>query len=121
MAKTITLERTEYCTEWYRVTWTENDYKDFLKWLGDSTIDSNKKRYEVLKDVSWETIVDIVNGERDDIYVEEKSYDGDETYKASMSEFIVDAMREDCWNIGCVDSECYDSEEFLSVDENFFN
>ena len=39
------------------------------------------------------------------------------SYTEYIGDYIRDMLREDCWNMGCYDSECDDSEEDCEVIE----
>ena len=107
--RTITLNRREYVTEYYSINWTEEDYKNLVEYLKTRTDQHNQTRYNVLKDLSFDDIVSIFDDEKEDICYSIS------LYTESVREYITDMMREDCWNSGSYDSECYDSDETVEV------
>lgn len=116
MAKTISFERVEYVREYYRIEWTEEDYKEFLNWLSRRNDSVGVTRYEVFKDLSFDDIVAIFNDEKDDICYE-LIYGTEHQYSCTeyVGDFVRDTLREDCWNYGCIDSECEDSDERVEI------
>lgn len=119
MAKEIRYRRTGYVREYYQVNWTEADYKSLLQWLENKTEPHNVARYNVLKELSFDDIVAIFNDEKDDISYELpcSSRNHTWTYTEYVSDFIRGEIQEDAWNMGCYDSECYDSEDSIEIEE----
>ena len=118
MAKEIKYFRTEYVREYYQVNWTEADYKNLLQWLENKTEPHNVARYNVLKKLSFDDIVAIFNDEKDDISYELTCGSGDHTwtYTEYVSDFIREQIQEDAWNMGCYDSQCFDSEDSIEIE-----
>ena len=111
------MRRVEYVQDFYDVTWTEEDYIELLKYLRNHQNVQNITRYEVLKDISFQDVCDILLDRKEDIrweliYGQQENQWSCVEY---LSEYIRDMVREDCFNMGCNDSECYDSEESLEV------
>lgn len=120
MEKRLTFRRIEYVKEYYEVTWTEKDYQDLINFLSTRTDTQNVTRYEILKDLSFDDICKIFNNEADDIKYElicQNGADHQWSYTEYIGDYIRDMLREDCWNMGCYDSECDDSEEDCEVIE----
>ena len=111
----IRLDRREYVTEYYSINWTEEDYKNLVEYLKTRTDQHNQTRYNVLKDLSFDDIVSIFDDEKEDICYSINFYTAIDFYTESVREYITDMMREDCWNSGSYDSECYDSDETVEV------
>lgn len=117
--KKIRFNRVEFVREYYTVEWTEEDYKSTLEWLSKRDDVNSVAAYGALKDLSFDDIVAILNDEKDDItfeIVNNAGTDREWTYTKYVGEYIRDMIREDCWNMGCYDSECYNSEEDLDFD-----
>lgn len=117
--KKIRFNRVEFVREYYTVEWTEEDYKSTLEWLSKRDDAHSIAAYGALKDLSFDDIVAILNDEKDDIdfkVVHQVGTDREWSYCEYVGDFIRDMIREDCWNVGCYESECEDSEEDLTIE-----
>ena len=117
--KKIRFNRVEFVREYYTVEWTEEDYKSTLEWLSKRDDAHSIAAYGALKDLSFDDIVAILNDEKDDIDFEVVNQVGTNRewrYSEYVGDFIRDMIREDCWNVGCYESECEDSEEDLTIE-----
>lgn len=105
--------RTEYVREYYELEWNEKNYAELLKYLSEREDGDSKIRYEALKDIPFDRIVAIFNDEADDIRWNFTRTIGDNswTYSESAYDYIRDMMREDAFNMGAMDFDCYDSDE----------
>jgi hypothetical protein len=121
MAKVISLRRKELVWEEYGRDWTEKDYEEFKEWLGNRTEDPHyATRYNAMKDVSFDDVCDILAGKRPDISysLECGTEDNRWSYTESVGDYIIEMMREDAWDYGCMDSwGADDSEEDISIYE----
>ena len=105
--------RTGYVREYYELEWNEENYAELLKYLSEGEDGDNKIRYEALKDIPFDIIVAIFNDEAEDIRWNFTRTIGDNswTYSESAYYYIRDMMREDAFNMGAMDFDCYDSDE----------
>lgn len=122
MGKRLIFGRTEFVRNYYETTWDEKDYQNFINYLSKQTDAYDITRYEILKNLSFEDICKIFNNEKDDIEYKLTYQYGTEQWSHSefVTEYIREMLREDCWNMGSDDCECYDAEEeckIVEVDE----
>ena len=113
----ITFRRRELVWDVYETTYTKADWETLMEWVAShQENEENKARYAALKDVDFDQVCAILNGDAEDIewsiHVARYNY----TYTESLTDFIKDMMREDAWNCGAIDSYgADDSEEELDV------
>ena len=114
----IIFKRVEFVREYYEISWTEEDYNSTLEWLSKRDDAHSIAAYGALKELSFNDIIDILEDRKDDIAFEVINNAGQENewkYSEYVGEFIRDAIREDCWNAGCYDTECDDSDEEMEI------
>ena len=113
----ITFRREELVWEVYETTYTKADWESLIKWVeSNQNHAENKARYAALKDVDFDQVCAILNGYAEDIKWSVHVAKYDYTYTESLTEFIIDMMREDACNCGPIDSYgADDSEEEVVV------
>lgn len=126
--KTITFSRRELVWDEYRLEWTENDFEDLKAFLQNhlECSDSAKVRYDAIKNISFNELIQIIQRKKENIYWKIKVDVNDNSweYQENLIDYITEIMREDSWSYGCTDSwSADDSEEELfcndDEDENF--
>lgn len=99
MGKRIRYEISELVWVTYATQMNEKDYEEFLNYLDLHWIEM----YYVFKQISFDKIVDIMNGDIDDIDFEVKSRWSDNVYSTSVYEVIEDWMRDKAYENGIDD------------------
>lgn len=111
--KRIELIRQELVWETYTSFITEEGFNKMKEFAANDKYEVSF--YRAIKDMSFDTLCDIVNGDADDIEVEFVNHLG-HGYKTSIREHILDCLREDAWDCGPVDSDYTgDYEENLNI------
>ena len=113
----ITFRRRELVWDVYEVCYTKTDWETLIEWVAShQDNEENKARYAALKDVDFDRVCAILNGDEQDIEWEIHVARYNYTYHESLTDFIKDMMREDAWNCGAIDSySADDSEEEFDV------
>lgn len=113
----ITFTRRELVWEEYEVNYSKSDWESLIKWVeSNQHNEENQARYAALKDVDFDQVCSILNGHAEDIKWDVCVAKYDYTYTESLTEFIIDMMREDACNCGPIDSYgADDSEEEVVV------
>ena len=111
--KQIKLTRQELVWETYTSFITEEDFNRIKEEIANDKY--QVAFYDVIKDMSFDTLCNIVNGDADDIEVATESRFGF-NYNTSIRDYVLDYLREDAWNCGPVDSDYVgDYEENLYI------
>ena len=120
--KFVTLNRHELVWETRSMTWGEQEYLDLLDWLkglvakdsGGNWYRRHQQAYEILANLSWDHVADILEGREPDIMmtITNQGYTGgDWTYEEGISEYIMECIREDCYDADVTDSNYADDYE----------
>ena len=83
----------------FNVSMDETDYEEFLNYLDLHDI----AMFEAFKDISFDMVVDIINGDAEDIKFMVKSRWSDNVYTTSVYEVIEDWMRDKAYENGIND------------------
>lgn len=122
MERKIRFTRRELVWEEYQMIYDEEQWNKLMDWLSKLSDPQSTKRYATLKDIPFEEICSMVNGEKPDISWDFPfiGWDGKEhTCLESLTDFVTDMMREDAWDAGPWDSfSGDDSEEELVVESS---
>ena len=121
----IVFRRRELVWDTYEITYTKEDWDTLIEWLSTKDDEYNKKRYQALKNVSFEQVCAILNGEEEDICwdIVTTTVNGHSfIYDESLSDFLKENMREDAWDRGAIYSDSADDseEEFLVNPEKYY-
>lgn len=139
--KRLVLNRAELMWERYEAIWTEDDWADFVKSTKarvergegdqDSWLRYQQDLYELIKDLTWEDVIDDFNkfqnnneDEENCLYIVKhnlyKREDGsveDYSYKIFLCEIIREEMQDELYARGPYDSDYADDyEENFSVE-----
>lgn len=115
MGKRIRYEISELVWVTYATQMNEKDYEEFLNYLDLHWIEM----YYVFKQISFDKIVDIMNGDIDDIDFEVKSRWSDNMYRTSVYEEIEQWMRDKAYENGIEDyGDCVDTDYDMRIEED---
>lgn len=95
MAKTIFMDIDECVWVNYRVEYTEKKYNN----LKEHYKQYNQNIYDVLVTVSFDDIIDILNGDKEDIVFDYTTNWGS-VYKESVMDIVREDMRDEAYNNG---------------------
>lgn len=95
MAKTIFIDIDECVWVNYRAEYTEKKYNN----LKEHYKQYNQSVYEALASTSFDDVVDILNGEKEDIIFDYVSKWGD-VYRESVADVVREDMRDEAFNNG---------------------
>ena len=113
----ITFRREELVWEVYETTYTKADWESLKDWVASHQQDNeeNQARYAALKDVDFDQVCAILNGDAENIKWSIHVARYDYTYTESLIDFLQDMMREDALNCGPIDNYGADdsAEEFV--------
>ena len=111
--KKIKLTRQELVWETYTSFITEEHFNKMKEEMANDKY--QVALYDVIKDMSFDTLCDIVNGDVEDIEVAGENRFGF-SCKTCICEYIVDYLREDAWDCGSIDSDYTgDYEEKIDI------
>ena len=101
----IKLERRELTWEHYECAYYDTDWaivKEFTQRQAESGNEDAKVRWEAIKDVTFEELMAMFNGDKEVITWEIHSNWNDYAYKESITELVVEWMRDEAWENGSV-------------------
>ena len=115
MGKRIRYEISELVWVTYSTQMNEHDYEEFLNDLDLHDIEM----YNVFKEIPFDKIVDIMNGDVDDIHFSVKSRWSDRLYDTSVYDEIESWMRDKAFEDG-IDGygDCEDTDYNMFIEED---
>ena len=117
--KEIKFTRRELSWNEYESTFTEEEWYDLIEYYNQSSLKSDKIRYQAIKDLTFEDVCEIINGIQSDIEWA-IPYGSNGYYFETVRQIVVDNLRDAAWEQGPVDSIFTDdAEEFITpVDDD---
>ena len=115
MGKVIRYEVSELAWVTYATQMNEHDYEEFLNYLDLNWIEM----YNMFKEIPFDKVVDIMNGDVEDIYFSVKSRWSDRLYDTSVYDEIEQWMRDKAYENGIEDyGDCEDTDYNMYVEED---
>jgi hypothetical protein len=115
MGKVIMYDISELTWVTYNTRFDEKDYQDFLDYMDLNWIEM----YNVFKEIPFDKIVDIMNGDADDINFSVKSRWSDRVYGTSVYDEIEQWMRDKAYENGIEDyGDCIDVDYDMYIRED---